>query len=87
MKKLLTLVTLVAFSAGAAIAGCGKTVTNEGKLSSINKETKEIAIQEKDGKTVTLKLTPGTTGATDEMVGKNVKVVSEHGKVQSVTGA
>jgi hypothetical protein len=87
MKKLLTIVTLVAFSAGAAIAGCGKTVTNEGKLSSINKETKEIAIQEKDGKTVTLKLTPGTTGANDDLVGKNVKVVSEHGKVQTVTGA
>lgn len=87
MKKLLAILTLVAFSAGAAVAGCGKTVTNEGKLSSINKETKEIAIQEKDGKTVTLKLTPSSTGATDELVGKNVKVVSEHGKVQTVTGA
>ncbi len=87
MKKLLTIVTLVAFSAGAAIAGCGKTVTNEGKLSSINKEKKEIAIEGKDGKTVTLTLTPGTTGADEALVGKNVKVVSEHGKVQTVTGA
>ncbi len=87
MKKLLTILTLVAFSAGSAIAGCGKTVTNEGKLSSIDKEKKEIAIEGKDGKTVTLTLTPGSTGATDELVGKNVKVVSEHGKVQTVTGA
>jgi len=87
MKKLLTILTVVAFSAGAAVAGCGKTVTNEGKLSSINTEKKEIAIEEKDGKTVTLKLTPSSTGATDALVGKAVKVVSEHGKVQTVTGA
>lgn len=87
MKQLVTILTAIAISAGAAVAGCGKTVTNEGKLSAIDSEKKEISIQEKDGKTVTLKLTPSTTGADAGLVGKNVKVVSEHGKVQTVTGA
>ncbi len=87
MKKLLTILTLVAFSSGAAIAGCGKTVTDEGKLSSINAEKKEITITTADGKSVTRTLTPGTTGADAALVGKAVKVVSEHGKVQTVTGA
>ena len=86
MKKLLTILTLAAFSSGAAFAACGKTVTDEGKLTSVNAEKKEIAI-EVEGKTVTRTLTPGTTGAPEKLVGKKVKVVSEHGKVQSVAEA
>ena len=84
MKQLLSILTLVAFSASAGFAACGKTVTDEGKLSSVNAEKKEIVIEIADGKTVTRTLTPGTTGEPEKLVGKKVKVVSEHGKVQSV---
>ncbi len=86
MKKLLTIITLVAFSAGSAFAACGKKVTDEGKLKSFNAEKKEVTIEVAGGKTVARTMTPDSkvTGKIEELVGKAVKVVSEHGKVDSV---
>ncbi len=89
MKKLLAILTIVAVSAGSSFAACGKKVTDEGKLTSFNAEKKELTITTADGKTVTRVLTPDTTGADKvaDLVGKSVKVVSEHNKADSVTGA
>jgi hypothetical protein len=87
MKQLLSILTLVAFSASAGLAACGKTVTDEGKVTSVNTEKKEISIETADGKTVTRVLTPSSTGADAKLVGKKVKIVSEHNKVQSVAEA
>jgi hypothetical protein len=89
MKKLLAIITIVAVSAGSSFAACGKKVTDEGKLTSFNAEKKELTITTADGKTVTRMLTPSTTGGDKaaDLVGKAVKVVSEHNKADSVTGA
>lgn len=95
MKKLLSILTIVAFTAGASYAGCGKTETDAGTLQSINSDTKEVTIKTADGKTVNRTLTPSTKATAkdgkdakaDSLVGKSVKVVSEHGKVQSISEA
>ena len=73
-------------AAGSAVAGCGKKVTNEGTLKSYSAETKTVVVEGKDGKAATLTLTPSSTGADkiESLVGKSVKVVSEHGKIDSV---
>lgn len=86
MKKLLAILTLVAFSAASSFAACGKKVTDEGTLKSYNADKKEITVQTKDGKTVARVLTPDTkvTGKIEELIGKSVKVVSEHNKLDSV---
>lgn len=89
MKKLLTIISVVALSAGSVFAACGKKVTDEGKLTSYNADKKEVTITTKEGKAVNRVLTPDSkvTGKIEELVGKSVKVVSEHNKVDSVTGA
>lgn len=89
MKKLLTIISVVALSAGSVFAGCGKKVTDEGKLTSYNADKKEVTITTADGKAVNRVLTPASTvsGKIEELVGKAVKVVSEHNKIDSVTGA
>ncbi|MDQ3622279.1 MAG: hypothetical protein M3463_07300 [Verrucomicrobiota bacterium] len=95
MKKLLSILTIVAFTASAGYAACGKKVTDEGKLTSINSEKKEVTIETADGKKVNRVLTPtskttakdGTEAKADALVGKNVKVVSEHNKIESVSEA
>ena len=89
MKKLLTILTLVALSAGTTFANCGKKVTDEGKLKSFNADKKEITIEIAEGKTVARVMTPDTkvTGKIEDLIGKSVKVVSEHNKLDSVTGS
>ena len=95
MKHIIAIMTAIGLAAGAAYAGCGKKVTDEGKLSSYDAETKAIVVELNGGKKATLKATP-TTAAKDaegkkvelaDLVGKKVKVVSEHKKVDSVTAA
>ena len=88
MKKLLALLAMAALTLGAQ-AGCGKKVTDEGKLKSYDAEKKSAVIEKADGKTATVTLTPTTTGADKVagLVGKSVKVVSEHGKADSVAEA
>ena len=86
MKKFLALTAILTLSLGSAYAGCGKKVTNEGTLKSYDATTKTAVVEGKDGKAATITITPSTTGADtlSTMVGKSVKVVSEHGKADSV---
>ena len=88
MKKLLALLAMASLTLGAQ-AGCGKKVTDEGTLKSYDAEKKAAVIEKADGKTATVTLTPATTGADKvaDLVGKAVKVVSEHGKADSVAAA
>jgi hypothetical protein len=87
MKQFLSLITLIALSAAPAFAGCGKVVTSEGKLKSFDAGTKTLVVEGKDGKTATITLTPTTKGAdsVSGLVGKAVKVESEHNKATSVS--
>lgn len=86
MKKFLAIIAIASLSAGAAVAGCGKKVTNEGTLKSYSAESKTIVVESKEGKSTNLTLTPSSSGAdkVESLIGKNVKVVSEHGKIDSV---
>ena len=85
MKKLLALLAMATLTLGAQ-AGCGKKVTDEGTLKSYDAEKKTVVVEKADGKTATVTLTPTTAGADKvaALVGKAVKVVSEHGKADSV---
>ena len=85
MKKLLTLLAMASLAVGAQ-AACGKKVTDEGTLKSYNAEKKEVVVTKADGNEATITLTPATVGADKvaALVGKAVKVVSDHGKADSV---
>jgi hypothetical protein len=85
MKKLLSLLAIASLSLSAQ-AACGKKETAEGTLKSFDAEKKAVVVTGADGKDVTITLTPKTEGADKvaALVGKAVKVVSEHGKADSV---
>lgn len=95
MKKLIAIITAIGLAAGASYAGCGKKVTDEGKLTSYDAETKALVVELADGKSATITATPTTEAkgkdgkAADlaSLVGKKVKVVSEHKKAESVSEA
>lgn len=83
------LASVLAFgvTVGAAHAGCGKKVTNKGTLKSLDADTKTIVVASK-GEETKLMLTASTKAvgadSVSDMVGKKVKVISEHSKVDSV---
>ncbi|NRB73998.1 MAG: hypothetical protein HRU46_06540 [Verrucomicrobiales bacterium] len=91
MKKLFIAAVAALSMIGIAEAGCGKKQTDAGTLSSYDKDTKTLVVSV-DGKDVTLTATKKTEAkdadgkATDldSLVGKEVKVTSEHKKVDSV---
>ena len=85
MKQILTILTVLSIGVSASFAGCGKTVTDKGKLKSFDKETKAVVVSV-GGKDVKRTLTPTATGAgeIDKLVGQAVTVVSSHDKVQSI---
>lgn len=85
MKSILTILAVLGLSGGSAMAGCGIKDTNTGKLKSFDEEAMAIVVSEGD-KDVTLTITEATVGKDGlaEMVGQEVKVVSEHGNVDSV---
>lgn len=92
MKTILSIVAVIALGAGSIFANCGIKVETAGKLKSFDAETKTLVIVDK-GKESTITLTPTTEikkGKKEikitDLVGKNVKVVSEHNKADSVTG-
>ena len=89
------LLAIVALSAGSAYAGCGKKVATVGELESYDAGTKALTIdvmqtsqKSQRDKTVQLTLTPDskTMGGREieELVGQQLSVVSEHGKVDYV---
>ena len=88
MKHILTIVAVIGLALGSAYAGCGKKVTDTGKLS-YDKDTKALTVE---GAKKALTLTPATK-VTDaagkkaeiaDLDGKKVIVISEHGKADSV---
>lgn len=85
MKSFLALLAIAALSLNA-YAACGKKVTDTGKLKSYSAETKAAVVTNAEGKDVTITLTPKTVGADKaaELVGKDVTVISEHGKADSI---
>ncbi len=88
MKKLLALLAMATLTLGVQ-AGCGKKVTDEGTLKSYDAEKKTVVVELAGGKSATVTLTPTTTGADKAatLVGKAVKVISEHGKADSIAAA
>lgn len=95
MKHLIAIITALSLAAGASYAGCGKKVTDEGKLTSYDAETKALVVELAGGKTAKVTITPTTEAKGKDgkkadlaaLVGKKVKVVSEHSKADSVTEA
>ena len=85
MKNICSLLAIAALSIGSAYAGCGKVVTTEGKLKSFNEETKAAVVETKAGEK-SFTLTPTSKGgkAAAKLVGKNVKVSTEHDKVTAI---
>lgn len=90
MKNILSILSVLALAA-AAQAGCGKTISAEGKVKSFDAEKKVLVVAgktEKD-KDIKVTLTPETKGAehAKDLVGKTVKVeASVHGnKAISIT--
>lgn len=92
MKKILTIITALTLAAGAAYAGCGKKQTDAGELKNYDADSKAITVVV-DDKKVKLTVTPstkatgkdGSDAKIEDLVGKNVKVVSEHKKVDSIS--
>lgn len=88
LSAILALTLVFSVIAGTAYAGCGKKVTNNGTLNNLDSAKKIIVVGE-----TKLTVTPSTKavdsdGKTTELanlVGKNVTVISEHSKVDSVT--
>lgn len=89
------LLAIVALSAGSVYAGCGKKVATVGELESYDAGTKALTIdvtqtsqKSQRNKTVQLTLTPDskTMGGREieQLVGQQLSVVSEHGKVDYV---
>ena len=92
MRSLFLIVVLLALGAGAAVAGCGVKDTHEGTLKSADAEKNTVVVVGQDGKEVNLTLTASTeitnaegkAAKVSDLVGKTVKVVSEHAKVDSI---
>jgi len=88
LSVILALTLIFSVIAGTAYAGCGKKVTNNGTLKELDSSKKIIVVGE-----TKLTVTPstkavGSDGKTTKLanlVGKNVTVISEHSKVDSVT--
>jgi hypothetical protein len=87
MKHILTIIAALGVAAGVAHAGCGKKETTQGTLEKYDAEAKVITVKPTEGQAVKLTLTPSTKGDIAALVGKKVTVISEHKKVDSVTGS
>lgn len=85
MKVILTTLAAVAFVAGSAVAGCGKVDTTKGKLKSFDAESKKVVV-DVNGTDKSLTLTPTSKGGdkAEKLVGKEVTVKSEHGKITEI---
>ena len=86
MKAILTLMVAIGLTTSAAVAACGKKVTDKGTLKSYDADKKTIVVTTMEGKDTTLTLTPATEGRdkVSTLVGKKVVAVSEHSKLDSV---
>lgn len=86
MKKLLSILAVASLSFAPVFAGCGKIDTTEGKLKSFDPSTKVAVVETKSGGTKSLQLTPTSKGGdkAEKLVGKDVKVLSSHGKITEI---
>ncbi len=92
MIKMLSLLVVLVLSVGAASAGCGVKDTVEGTLKSVDAEKNTVVVAGEDGKEVRLTLTAktevkdaeGNETEVSKLVGKRVKVVSEHAEIDSI---
>jgi hypothetical protein len=93
MTKVISLLVVLALCAGGAFANCGHKETDEGTLKAVNADSNSVVVVDADGNEHELTLT-AETQVTDaegnetevaELVGKKVKVVSEHAKIDSIT--
>ncbi|MEM8955280.1 MAG: hypothetical protein AAGD22_14095 [Verrucomicrobiota bacterium] len=91
MKAILSILTVIAL-AGAAYAGCGKKVTDTGTLKSFDADTKEVVLEAGGShskftatKNTAAKGKDGAKASLDDLVGKPVIIISEHGKIDEVT--
>ena len=88
----LSLIMALVVCSGTAVAGCGHKDTMAGKLQSVDAEKNVVVVVGEDGKKVKLTLTAktqvmdaeGKKAEVSKLVGKEVKVVSEHAKVDSI---
>ena len=85
MRLIVSLMIAIVLTAGGAIAGCGKKVTDTGTLKTYDAAKKTIVVAA-DGKETTLTVTPKTEGRDklEGWVGQEVTAVSEHLKLDSV---
>ena len=91
-KVLSVFVVVLALAAGGAFAGCGVKDTNEGTLKSVDADHQTIVVEVGEGKEMKITLTENTKVMDAEgnkakvsgLVGKKVKVVSEHAKADSI---
>lgn len=89
--RTISLFVVLALGAGIASAGCGTKDTHQGTLSAVNADTNTIVVSV-DGKELKLTLTDNTKVMDAEgneidaasLVGKKIKVVSEHAKIDSI---
>jgi len=97
IKYLLPILAAFALVATSAYAGCGKKAASIGKIEAYDAETKTVTLKvmrtsdakEAAAKSAKLTLTPDSNvsgGDIEKLVGKQVSVVSEHGKVDHVIG-
>ncbi len=93
MKLILSIILVFGLAVGAAYAGCGMKVTDEGTFKSLDSQKKIIVLASGGGEEATLKLTKDTKAVDADgkeakladLVGKEVAVVSEHKVVELVT--
>ncbi len=92
MKTILTIMTVLGLAAGVAFAGCGKKTTDAGSLKKYDADSKSIVVKTEDGQakvtltaSTAIKDKDGKDAKIEDLVGKSVKVVSEHKKADSVT--
>ena len=93
MKKLFAILASIAI-AGSVYAGCGKKITSVGKLEAFDVKKKTLTLEKgtaKDKKGLKLTSKTKITGSDgkaakiDSLKGKSITVISEHGKVNSVS--
>ncbi len=93
VTRMLAVLVVLALAAGAAYAGCGAKDTLQGTLKSVDADNNMVVVVGEDGKEVKLTMTKSTAvkdaegnkAEVSKLVGKQVEVVSEHAKIDSIT--
>lgn len=92
LTKTLALIAVLSLALAPVWAGCGVKDTHQGTLEAIHQEDNSIVVLAGDGEKVKLTLTAdtkvmnadGKKVEVSNLVGKKVKVVSEHAKIDSI---